>query len=38
LAIATEQQPIELILARSLLDSLHTPRCLIAAVERAADA
>jgi len=29
LAIATEQKPIELILARSLLDSLHTPGCLI---------
>ena len=29
LAIATEQQPIELILARGLLDSLHTPGCLI---------
>jgi PAS domain-containing protein len=28
-AIATEQKPIELILARSLLDSLHTPGCLI---------
>jgi PAS domain-containing protein len=29
LAIATEQKPIELILARSLLDSLQTPGCLI---------
>jgi PAS domain-containing protein len=29
LAIVTEQKPIELILARSLLDSLHTPGCLI---------
>jgi PAS domain-containing protein len=29
LAIATEQKPIELILARSLLDSLSTPACLI---------
>jgi PAS domain-containing protein len=29
LAIATEQKPIELILARSLLDSLSTPGCLI---------
>jgi PAS domain-containing protein len=29
LAIATEQKPIELILARSLLDSLRTPGCLI---------
>lgn len=29
LAITTEQKPIELILARSLLDSLHTPGCLI---------
>ena len=29
MAIATEQKPIELILARSLLDSLHTPGCLI---------
>jgi PAS domain-containing protein len=29
LAIATEQQPIELILARSLLDSLQTPGCLV---------
>jgi PAS domain-containing protein len=29
LAIATEQQPIELILARSLLDSLRTPGCLV---------
>lgn len=29
MAIATEQQPIELILARSLLDSLSTPGCLI---------
>jgi PAS domain-containing protein len=28
-AIATEQKPIELILARNLLDSLHTPGCLI---------
>jgi PAS domain-containing protein len=28
-AIATEQKPIELILARSLLDSLSTPGCLI---------
>jgi PAS domain-containing protein len=27
--IATEQKPIELILARSLLDSLSTPGCLI---------
>jgi PAS domain-containing protein len=29
LAIATEQKPIELILARNLLDSLQTPGCLI---------
>jgi PAS domain-containing protein len=29
LAIATEQKSIELILARSLLDSLSTPGCLI---------
>src|SRR5919108_4762369 len=29
LAIASEQKPIELILARNLLDSLHTPGCLI---------
>jgi PAS domain-containing protein len=29
LAIATEQKPIELILARSLLDALSTPGCLI---------
>jgi PAS domain-containing protein len=29
-SIATEQKPIELILARSLLDSLATPGCLIA--------
>jgi PAS domain-containing protein len=29
LAIASEQKPIELILARSLLDSLSTPGCLI---------
>jgi PAS domain-containing protein len=29
LAIATEQKPIELILARSLLDSLDTPGCLV---------
>lgn len=29
MAIATEQKPIELILARSLLDSLHTPGCLV---------
>ena len=29
MAIATEQKPIELILARSLLDSLSTPGCLI---------
>ena len=29
MAIATEQKPIELILARSLLDSLRTPGCLI---------
>lgn len=29
LAIATEQKPIEVILARSLLDSLQTPGCLI---------
>jgi PAS domain-containing protein len=28
-AIATEQKPIELILARSLLDALSTPGCLI---------
>jgi PAS domain-containing protein len=28
-SIATEQKPIELILARSLLDSLSTPGCLI---------
>jgi PAS domain-containing protein len=27
--MATEQKPIELILARNLLDSLHTPGCLI---------
>ena len=29
LRIATEQKPIELILARNLLDSLSTPGCLI---------
>jgi PAS domain-containing protein len=29
LTIATEQKPIELILARGLLDSLNTPGCLI---------
>jgi PAS domain-containing protein len=29
LAIATEQKPLELILARGLLDSLSTPGCLI---------
>ncbi len=29
MAIATEQKPIELILARNLLDSLQTPGCLI---------
>ena len=29
LVIATEQKPIELILARSLLDALSTPGCLI---------
>lgn len=29
LAIASEQKPIELILARSLLDSLSTPGCLL---------
>lgn len=29
LAIATDQKPIELILARSLLDALSTPGCLI---------
>ena len=29
MAIASEQKPIELILARNLLDSLHTPGCLI---------
>lgn len=29
MAIASEQKPIELILARSLLDSLSTPGCLI---------
>jgi PAS domain-containing protein len=29
LAIASEQKPIELILARSLLDSLSTPGCLV---------
>jgi PAS domain-containing protein len=28
-AIATDQKPIELILARSLLDSLRTPGCLV---------
>lgn len=28
-AIATDQKPIELILARSLLDSLQTPGCLV---------
>ena len=29
MAIATEQKPLELILARGLLDSLSTPGCLI---------
>lgn len=29
MAIATEQKPLEVILARSLLDSINTPGCLI---------